>query len=66
MTSARMVSAGLLLAALAAGTLADRPRLQAPLRIAGYRVLAADFHVHSYPLSGGTLAPWDLVLEARR
>ncbi len=66
MNSARLVSAGLLLAALAAGTLADRPQSRPPLRIGGYRVLAADFHVHSYPLSAGTLAPWDLVLEARR
>jgi hypothetical protein len=32
----------------------------------GYQVLAADFHVHAFPLSAGTLAPWDLVLEARR
>ena len=66
MNSARLVSVSLLVASLAAGTLADRPQSQPPLRIAGYRVLAADFHVHSYPLSGGTLAPWDLVLEARR
>ena len=66
MKTARIVSAGLLLAALAAGTLADRPQSRPPLRIGGYRVLAADFHVHSYPLSAGTLAPWDLVLEARR
>jgi hypothetical protein len=66
MNSVRRVSAGLLLAALAAGTLADRPQSQPPLWIAGYRVLAADFHVHSYPLSASTLAPWDLVLEARR
>jgi hypothetical protein len=66
MNSARMVSAGLLLASLAAGTLADRPQSRPPLWIAGYRVLAADFHVHSYPLSASTLAPWDLVLEARR
>jgi hypothetical protein len=28
--------------------------------------LAADFHVHPFPFSAGTLAPWDLVLEARR
>jgi hypothetical protein len=66
MNAARIVSLSLLGAALAAGTLADRPQPQPPLRIAGYRVLAADFHIHSYPLSASTLAPWDLVLEARR
>ena len=66
MNPARIISAGLLLASLGAGTLADRPQSQPPLQTAGYRVLAADFHVHSYPLSAGTLAPWDLVLEARR
>jgi hypothetical protein len=46
--------------------LADRPQSRAPLRIAGYRVLAADFHVHTYPLNDSTLAPWDVVFEARR
>jgi predicted metal-dependent phosphoesterase TrpH len=32
---------------------------------AGYRVIAADFHVHSFP-GDGVLAPWDLAREARR
>jgi hypothetical protein len=66
MKPARLVCAGLILVALTAGTLADRSQSRPPLWIGGYRVLAADFHVHSYPLSGSTLAPWDLVLEARR
>jgi hypothetical protein len=52
--------------ALAAGTAADRPRAEPPLTLGGYRVLAADFHVHSGVFSTGALAPWDLVLEARR
>lgn len=60
----RQAAGVLLAAALAAGTWSDvqgdAPRPNPPL------VLAADFHVHPYPLSGGTLAPWDLVLEARR
>jgi hypothetical protein len=56
----------LLLAAAVAGTLSDRAHPTPPLRIGGYRVLAADFHVHNFPLSASTLAPWDLVLEARR
>jgi len=66
MKPVRLISAGLLIAALTAGTLADRPQSRTPLWIAGYRALAVDFHVHSYPLSASTLAPWDLVLEARR
>jgi hypothetical protein len=28
-------------------------------------VLAADLHVHSFPLSWATLAPWDTVIDAR-
>jgi hypothetical protein len=52
--------------ALAAGTASDAPRVRPPLMLGGYRVLAADFHVHQFPLSWSTLAPWDLVLEARR
>jgi len=34
--------------------------------LGGYQVLAADFHIHSFPLSWGVLSPWDTVLEARR
>jgi hypothetical protein len=56
---------GLLGAALTLGTLSDTPRTASPLTLGGYRVLAADFHVHSFPLSWATLAPWDTVLEAR-
>jgi hypothetical protein len=59
-------SVGLLVVAAAAGTIADRPQVRPPLWIGGYRVLAVDFHVHAFPLSASTLAPWDLVLEARR
>jgi hypothetical protein len=41
------------------------PLLSRP--VPGGRVLAAaDFHVHTFPLSASTLAPWDLVVEARR
>jgi hypothetical protein len=52
--------------ALAAGTASDTPRTHPPLMLGGYRVLAADFHVHQFPMSWSTLAPWDLVFEARR
>lgn len=51
--------------ALVAGTLADRVPRRAPLYAGPYRVLAMDFHVHPFPSSASTLAPWDLVLEAR-
>lgn len=65
MRLARPISLVLLLLAVALGTLSDVPRTHAPLTLGGYRVLTADFHVHSFPLSWGTLAPWDTVLEAR-
>ena len=56
----------LLGAALVTGTWSDRVTRRAPLVVGGYRVLAADFHLHTFPLSASSLAPWDLVLEARR
>jgi hypothetical protein len=56
----------LLLAALAAGTLSDVSKTRPPFMAGGYRVLAADFHVHTFPWSASTIAPWDVVLEARR
>lgn len=65
MKTARITSACLVLVSLVLGTLSDVPRTHAPLTIAGYRVLVADFHVHSFPLSWTPLAPWDTVLEAR-
>jgi hypothetical protein len=56
----------MLAVAIAAGTLSDRVDARRPIVAGGYRILAADFHVHPALLSGGGLAPWDLVLEARR
>jgi predicted metal-dependent phosphoesterase TrpH len=55
-----LVLAGLLLS-LNAVTL---PVRQPPTR-AGYLVVCADFHVHSFP-GDGLLPPWDLAVEARR
>jgi hypothetical protein len=66
MSSPRLVSVILLVAAIAAGTAADRPRTNPPLTIGGYRVIAADFHIHSSTWSDGALTPWGLVLEAER
>jgi predicted metal-dependent phosphoesterase TrpH len=62
----RVVSVSLLVVAIAAGTLADRPLARPPLTIGGYRVLAVDFHTHSSMWSDGGLTPWGLVLEAER
>ncbi|HXA51593.1 MAG TPA: PHP-associated domain-containing protein [Candidatus Acidoferrum sp.] len=56
----------LLGAALVMGALSDRTPARAPLRVGPFRVLAVDLHVHTFPLSASTLAPWDVVLEARR
>jgi hypothetical protein len=52
--------------AILSGTLADRPHVNPPLTLGGYRVLAVDFHTHSSMWSDGMLTPWGLVLEARR
>jgi hypothetical protein len=62
----RAISACLLFAGLTAGTWSDTPRRNPPLTIGGYRVLAADFHVHSHPLSWSGLGPISTVLEARQ
>ena len=66
MTLARTATVSLLFVAIAAGTVSDRPPANPPLVVGDYRVIAADFHVHPAIVSGGALAPWDLVLEARR
>ena len=68
---ARLMSGPRLIAILAvlggltlAGTadpLPSRPRVMK----AGYVVLTADFHVHSFP-GDGSLPPWDIAVEARR
>src|ERR1051325_9057248 len=48
------------------GTLSDISRQHTQLKLGEYVVLAADFHIHSFPLSWGVLSPWDTVIEARR
>ena len=62
----RGASLTLLVVAIAAGTAADRPARRPALTLGGYRVLAADFHIHSSTWSDGALTPWGLVLEAKR
>jgi hypothetical protein len=61
-----VISAILLVVAIAAGTAVDRPQRRPPLTLGGYRVIAADFHIHSSTWSDGALTPWGLVLEAQR
>lgn len=57
---------GLLGVSLLIGTITDRPIRHAPVIIGGYRVLAADFHVHTFPLSGSPFTPWDAAIDADR
>src|SRR4051794_38399616 len=52
-------------AGLALSTNAPQPPRRAPELKAGYKVLVADFHVHSFP-GDGALPPWELAVEARR
>jgi hypothetical protein len=59
------VGAGLIVVAIVAGTLADRPRPREEITLGGYRVLAADFHTHSSTWSDGSVTPWGMVLDAR-
>ena len=61
----RAASIALLGAGLIAGTASDLPAAHVPLRRAGYVILEADLHVHSF-LGDGVLWPWDLAIEARR
>jgi len=62
----RWAGGSLLFISIVVGTISDVPRQNARLILGGYNVLAADFHIHSFPLSWGVLSPWDTVIEARR
>jgi hypothetical protein len=61
----RLAVGALFAAALVTGTAGDVPRPSPARALGGYQVLAADFHVHMFPLGWATLAPWDTVIEAR-
>ena len=52
-------------AGLALSMNAARPAARPRVMKAGYLVIAADFHVHSFP-GDGALPPWELAVEARR
>ena len=66
MSRLRITGCAVLLgAAIFAGTATDTRR-PSPARVLGdFHVLAADFHVHMFPLGWSTLAPWDTIVEAR-
>jgi hypothetical protein len=66
MRLAGWISGCLLVAAFAVGSFEDRVPKSVPITMGGDRVLAGDFHVHSFPLSWATLSPWDTVIEAQR
>ena len=61
-----LLAAGLFGVALLAGTIADTGPARISRTIGGYQVLVADFHVHAFPQTWSTLAPWDTVMEADR
>jgi len=62
----RYIVLGLLAVALLTGTVSDRSQRRAPLYLGGYRVLAADFHVHPGFFAAGMVAPWDIGFLAER
>jgi predicted metal-dependent phosphoesterase TrpH len=62
----RYIVLGLLAVALLTGTISDRSQRCAPLYLGGYRVLAADFHVHPGFFAAGAVAPWDIGFLAER
>lgn len=66
MNLTRWIVGCLLVAGFALGTYADRGQKSVPITMGGYRVLAGDFHIHSFPLSWATLSAWDTVMEAQR
>ena len=66
MTRFSWAAGGLLLVSIAAGSVSEAPRPIPTVFLGGYRVLAVDFHAHTFPLNFTTLAPWDIVLESRR
>jgi hypothetical protein len=67
MVRLRRVGAGcLIVTSIILGTISDKPRTNDGLVLGEYHVLAADFHIHSFPLSWSVLSPWDTVTEARR
>ena len=61
-----VVSGSLVGIAIVIGTISDDVGPRPPMFLGGYRVLAADFHVHGAIVGDGALAPWDIAREAQR
>jgi len=62
----RWLAPALLAGATIVGTAVDRVPPRDTIVLGGYRVIAADFHVHSSTWSDATVTPFGLVLEAQR
>lgn len=62
---ARVAAWTLLVAGIAAATAAPAPPAASPVERSGFRIVAADLHVHAFP-GDGALAAWDIRREARR
>jgi hypothetical protein len=59
-------TAGILFLVAALTGLLAPSESKVPTVMGEYYVLTGDFHIHMFPLDGSTLAPWDVVVEARR
>ena len=59
------VGFALIAGAMIVGTIGDRPRERETITLAGYRVLAADFHTHSSTWSDGSVTPFGMVVDAQ-
>jgi hypothetical protein len=66
MIAARWIAWAVVALGIGIGAVSDTVPQRAPVELGGYRVLTGDFHLHSAPLSGSSIGPWDIVLEARR
>jgi hypothetical protein len=61
----RAAAAALAVLGVALGGAVQAPPERAALQAGGYYLLAADFHVHSFP-GDGSLPPWEIAREAAR
>jgi hypothetical protein len=66
MRRVRQIAVLLIIVAVAATALRGKPPRRSPVQTHGYQILAADFHVHSFPGDTAFIAPWDEMLEAQR
>jgi hypothetical protein len=66
MTRLRLIATLLITVAIIAAALRPHSPSRTPLQAQGYRIVTADFHVHSFPGDTAFLAPWDELLEAQR